>query len=104
MPLQELSHKAVVMTQEAFTFLMNALTKHHGGVSPNTVRLCTESTAQGAHPLWRPCVCHKEDDLIILEQDGVRIVCDLDAHPELEGMSVELAEDKRLVFRKHPKH
>ena len=104
MPLQELSHKAVVITQEAFVFLMKALTEHQGGVPPSTVRLCTESTASGAHPLWRPCKCHKEDDLIILEMDGVKIVCDLDAHPELEGMSVELAGERRLVFLKQLAH
>jgi Fe-S cluster assembly iron-binding protein IscA len=104
MPLQELGQKAVEITSEAFAFLMRALTEHQGGVPPSTVRLCTESTLHGAHPLWRPCKCHKEDDLIILDQDGVKIVVDLDAHPELEGTTVELAEDRRLVFRKRQQH
>lgn len=104
MQLQELGQKAVEITSEAFSFLVAALTKHQNGVPLTTVRLCTESTLHGAHPIWKPCKCHKEDDLIILDRDGVKIVVDLDAHPELEGTTVELAEDRKLVFRKHPRH
>lgn len=102
MPQQELGQKAVEITRDAFAYLMKALTKQQGGVAPSTVRLCTE--LKGAHPIWRPCVCHKEDDLIILNQDGVLIVCDLEAHPELEGTTVELVDDRRLVFRKRQSH
>ncbi len=102
MPLQEMvpaQGAVVAVTAAAFAMLIDALTKRLGE-RPPVVRLCAESTQSGSHPLWKPCKCHQEHDAIIYEQDGVRIVCDLDKHPEFEGMTVDVAgEGQRLVFR-----